>query len=264
MSSNSSKDQGKEALRAAEAALKRVIAEKASLEESVRERLSDHAHDIKGAIGPIMGFSQLMRGNDLAPEVVDEYLDVIQRSALRAVGICNGLLGMGTDEAGHVSGAMQVEEVDVSAMIAEVVTQFDYMATERAVNLESEVAPEFPVINTMFTPVYRCLTNLVTNAIKFTPSGGKVTISAALDDAEDAVVLVIRDSGAGIPLAQIIDILQRGKKGTSPHGDKGTGLGLNIVNSLISDLGGSFDITSESGQGTRMSLKFPRSMHQAA
>lgn len=264
MASSSDNTDEKKALRDAETALARVLEEKSSIEESVRERLSDHAHDIKGAIGPIMGFSQLMRGNDLAPEVIDEYLEIIQRSALRAIGICNGLLGMGTDDKGQSTEAPQIEEVNVGAMINEVVGQFDYMATERSVNLESDVAPEFPIIRTMSTSVYRCLTNLVTNAIKFTPSGGKVTISASLDEAEDAVVLVIRDSGAGIPLPEIIEILQRGKKGASPHGDKGAGLGLNIVSSLIKELGGVFDISSEGGQGTRMSLKFPKSMHQAA
>ena len=253
----------KKALRGAELALEKALAHRNAQQAEIRERLGEQAHDIKGAVGPIVGYSQLMKGGDLDPERIEKNLTVIHQSALRAIEICDGIVSNSFGRAPGEVPPDEVQDVDVGKIATEISAQFGLMAGERDVNLDFDVESGFPVINTVPTHIYRCLTNLVTNAVKFTPSGGNVTVKAMVDDAEDAVVLIVRDSGEGIPLEQVVEILKRGTTTVSPSGDKGTGLGLNIVNGLMADIGGTFDIDSVPGQGTTVSLKFPKSMHAA-
>lgn len=250
----------KQALRQAEEALQRALAEKLALADSSDTNVREHAHDIKNALGPVIGFAQILKGGDIETARQERYLDTIFQSTMRAVEICDAMLG-GPNPGGTANQPDALQPVNVGAMIEEVVEQFSSMASERGVGLGAEITPEFPEINSIPQHIYRSLTNVVTNAIKFTPSGGKVAIKADIDAAENAIVLVVRDTGTGIPLEQILDIMKPGKTTVSPHGDKGTGLGLPIVNKLLTDLGGALDIDSRPGQGTTISLKFPRSMH---
>ena len=126
--------------------------------------------------------------------------------------------------------------------------------------MSTDVSADFPKINTVPRHPYRALTNILSNAIKFTPGGGDIEINADIDQQEDAVILVVRDSGEGIPAQQIPHILQPYKTSVSPYGDKGTGLGLPIVNQLMLELGGKMEIHSEEQHGTTVTLRFPKKM----
>ena len=156
-----------------------------------------------------------------------------------------------------------IQDVDMGRLIEEVGTLYAEQARQRGIDLETSVAPDFPMIRAVPQHLYRVMTNLLSNALKFTPHGGKVKIDARLDKFEDAVVLVIRDSGEGIPTDQILRIQQSYETTVSARGDKGTGLGLPIVNKLMAQLGGSMAIASREGAGTRVTLRFPCSMTRA-
>jgi signal transduction histidine kinase len=263
MNPPSDPDDAKQALRQAEEALARALREKADFEAIMRERISEHAHDIKSALGPVVGYAQILQGGQIDPKSRERYLETILRATMRAVDICNSMMG-GAAASANDDDPEALQVVDIAAMIEEVVEQFSAMAGERKVALKSDILPGFPEINSIPQHIYRSLTNVITNAIKFTPAGGEVTIKAELDPAENAVVLVVRDTGAGIPLEQILDIMKSGQTTVSPHGDKGNGLGLGIVNKLLAELGGALDIESRPGQGTTISLKFPKLLHAQA
>ena len=78
------------------------------------------------------------------------------------------------------------------------------MAEDCDIRLTSDVSTDFPKINTMPRHLYRALTNILSNAMKFTPGGGKIEINADVDEQEDAVILVVRDSGEGIPASKFL------------------------------------------------------------
>ena len=137
------------------------------------------------------------------------------------------------------------------------------MAEDCDIRLTSDVSTDFPKINTVPRHLYRALTNILSNAMKFTPGGGKIEINADVDEQEDAVILVVRDSGEGIPAQQIPHIQKPYKTTVLPHGDKGTGLGLSIVNQLMLELGGKMEIHSEENAGTTVMLWFPKKMTRA-
>lgn len=250
--------EAKEALKIAEAALEKAMLERKSLDGEVHLKVREFAHDIKSALTGVVGYSQLMRNGVFEADQIEKYAETIHRSGTRVVEICEAMLQYSDPDNTAPPDVMQ--EVAVGEIIEEVVDLYAEMASDRGVNLKAEVSPEFPPINTVPQHIYRALTNVVTNALKFTPEGGNVAIKADVDPQEDAVVLIVRDSGEGIPPDQIMDILKPGVTTVSGRGDKGTGLGLPIVAKLIRDLGGTVNISSRPGHGTNVTLKFPKEL----
>ena len=251
-------DEAKRLLREAEAAIGRLLDEHTSLDAQVHLRVREFAHDIKNALTGAIGYSQLMKNGVLDGAQIEQHAETIHRSATRAIEICDAMLHASNPDGYPAPGAEQ--DVKVGEIIEEVCEMFGTAATERGVKLEGEVSPDFPPINTVPQHVYRALTNVVTNALKFTPEGGNIAVKADLDEADDAIVLVVRDSGEGIPADQIMEILKPGVSTVSARGEKGTGLGLPIVAQLVRQLGGTVAISSRPGKGTAVTLKFPKAM----
>lgn len=106
--------------------------------------------------------------------------------------------------------------------------------------------------------MYRAIMNLVSNALKFTPEGGRVTIQAEIDKSENAFIMVVRDSGIGMTREQIEKVLDDPTSTVSPHGDIGTGHGLAIVNRIVGELGGKLNIVSTENHGTRVKIIFAK------
>ena len=254
------------ALRAAEAALEDSIERERRLKEAVEQRIAEFAHDVKNPLNAMIAYSEVIKDELMGPiesEVYKEYVGILHTSALRLLELCQSILGKAPSEALDREAVPQEEDfqdVDMGRMIDEVATLYAEQARQRGIALETKVAPDFPLIHAVPQHLYRAMTNLLSNAVKFTPQGGKVIVDAHLDESEDAVVVVVRDSGKGIPTDQILRIQQAYETTVSSRGDKGTGLGLPIVSKLMAQLGGSMAITSRESAGTRVTLRFPRSM----
>ncbi len=258
--------EARSALRAAEAALEVSIEREERLKEAMDHRIAEFSHDVKNPLIAIISFSRLIRDDLLGPidsDTFKEYVDVLHVSALRLLEFCQTNLDRARGKALDNEAEPREEEfedVDMGRLVDEIQSLFSQQAQKRGIVLETKVTPNFPLIHAVPQHLYRVMTNLLSNAIKFTPRGGKVVIDAHLDESEEAVVLVIRDSGRGIPSHQILRIQKAYQSTVSPHGDKGTGLGLFIVNKLMHELGGDMAITSHEGTGTIVTLRFPRSM----
>ena len=108
------------ALRDAEAALEKASAQRNAQEIEIQERLGEQAHDIKGAVGPIVGYSQLMKGGDLDAERIEKYLTIIHQSALRAIEICDGIVSNGFGSAADEAPPDEVQDVDVGKIAKEI------------------------------------------------------------------------------------------------------------------------------------------------
>jgi two-component system, cell cycle sensor histidine kinase PleC len=263
---NGSEEDTKRALRNAETALENSLTDQADLKEEVMSKVKQFAHDIKNPLTAMIGLSKLMKMGVTTPEKIQPNAEIIHQSATRILGLCEDML-MHTEaalSADKINIATvdddKVQDVDAAEMIEEVTSLYAEMAQERDINLTADVSDDFPKINTIPRHLYRALTNIMSNAMKFTPGGGHVEINAGIDKQEDAMILVIRDSGDGIPAQQIPQILKPYKTTVSPHGDKGTGLGLPIVNQLMLELGGKKEISSREHEGTTVTLRFPSRM----
>lgn len=250
----------KEALRAAEAALMDAIERQRLLEEQHYQSISEIVHDIKNPLSAMMGYLTLIRKEIAGPignETYAGYFKTLDNSANRLLNLCNSLLGQYADDDDR--GARE-KVADVNALVGEIGDLFAAQAKEREIELHTNVEKDFPKIEADPQELYRAMMNLVSNAMKFTPKGGKVEINADVDPKDNTFIMVVRDSGVGMTQEQINEVLSASATTISPHGDIGTGQGLGIVNRIVAEYGGKLDIVSTENRGTRIKLKFPKKL----
>lgn len=212
------------------------------------------AHDLRSPIASIALTAGALR-RSLPPDVLrasENQLRVIERSTERAHRLIDDLL----DLARMVAGQLRVEPAptDPAALLHEVVALHDSQAREKRLTLVAEVAPGLPRVLADRDRAVQVLANLVGNALKFTPAGGRVTLRAA--PADDAVRFDVEDTGPGITpedQARIFDpFWQAG--GGSRHG---AGLGLAIARGLVESHGGHISLGSVRGKGTTLTFTLP-------
>ncbi|MCC7016387.1 MAG: HAMP domain-containing histidine kinase [Rhodospirillales bacterium] len=258
------------ALKTAEAALEAAIERERDRVEIFRHRVAEVVHDIKNPLTALLAYSNLLRREALGPLGDPRYkkhAETIHTAGQRLLDYCQALLDDYLRDIRQQQGEaapLVREDVDVAAMVREVVALYQELAEERGIRLEAKISDDFPALHTLSTNLHRALTNLVSNALKFTPRGGKVTVDAHVDENKEAVVVVVRDSGIGLSAGEILRILSQDAGTQSGHGEKGAGLGLINVTRLIRQAGGSVEITSTKGRGTAVTLRFPRDLSRPA
>jgi two-component system heavy metal sensor histidine kinase CusS len=227
------------------------------LEESFT-RLSqfsaDIAHELRTPVNNLRGEVEVALTR---PRSVEEYSEVLG-SCLEEFGrlsqLIESLLFLARAE--NAQTAMPKEPVDVQGELTKVHEFYEAAAAEAGITL-SMAAPEQVVACLNRTLFQRAVGNLVANALAHTPSGGNVSLSATREG--DTVRVEVSDSGQGIPpedLARVFDRFYRVDRARSSTSG-GSGLGLAIVKGIVLLHGGTADITSEVGRGTRVILAFP-------
>ena len=160
---------------------------------------------------------------------------------------------LGTMTMADVGGLrLHREAVEVGVLINSTLAGFQAIADGAGVKLTSEVAPDTPAIDADPARSRSVLMNLLSNAIRYTPSGGSVTVAAKR--ADGSVVISVRDSGSGIPEDLRAHVFERFVKAP---GSPGAGLGLAISKDVVTAHGGSIDLTSEVGKGTEVRVTLP-------
>jgi signal transduction histidine kinase len=257
-----------QALGAAQTALEEAIEKQKRMDIQYKLNISEVVHDIKNPLGAMMGYIELLRQEIAGPiknKTYSRFIKTLDTAAYRLMELCESLLGEYSAQRlpGKAAGKT-VKEVNAGALIGEIKDLFFAQAKERGIGLKSEVDTTFPLIKAEPLDMYRVLSNLVSNAIKFTPRGGKVQIKAEFDTKDDTYIMVVRDSGVGMTRRQINELTRNTHNSTiSPHGDTGTGQGLGVVNRIVKKMGGKLQITSTENRGTRITIKFPRSLISA-
>jgi len=250
----------KQALRDAETALENALKnEKKSIAQQ-QLRIAELAHEVRTPLNAVIGYAQILSEQLMGPLGTPEYKDyarTIHQAAFHLLQVCDGMLDEFTPD--EKPRTLPMEEVDASLVVDSVVDLFSWMAKERGVTLMATTDVDFPKLRTDPTRLNQVLINLVSNAVKFTPRGGTVNVAARVDKEKGAMILVIQDNGAGMSEAEMVERLEpfAKKDGTSPHGDKGTGLGLAVVQRLIGELQGRMCMSSAEGMGTIISIELP-------
>lgn len=222
-------------------------------EQHRRSLISDVAHELRTPLTNLQ--AQL--------EAVEDGLIVDIRAALPSLQEEVGLLTRLTTDLQELaqweSGAIGLrrERIAIGALVERAVGAVRVPANERDVAVAVDVAPDGPVAMLDPVRVQQILRNLLDNAIRHTPAGGRVTVAAAVDG--DDVVLVVTDSGAGIPpehLDRVFDRFHRVSPARERHGG-GAGLGLAIVRRLVEAHGGAVRVESVLGEGSRFEVRLP-------
>jgi len=144
------------------------------------------------------------------------------------------------------------EPVEVGVLVNSSLAAFQSLADGGGVRLTAEIAPDTPAIDADPVRIRSVLANLLSNAIRHTPAGGSVSVSAR--SSGGTVSIEVRDTGEGIPEEVRSRVFERFVKGA---GSPGAGLGLAIAKDIVTAHGGSIDLTSELGKGTEVRVTLP-------
>jgi signal transduction histidine kinase/DNA-binding response OmpR family regulator len=218
--------------------------------------LASMSHELRTPLSAILGFSDLMRHEPAVDESVTvplEWVEHVHRGGEHLLALVNDVLDLSKVEAGRME--LRYESYDLASAIAELVNGVRPLADRKDLTLVVDAAPLTLVADR--GRIRQVLYNLVSNAIKFTPSGGRVTISAA--EAADGVRLTVADTGVGIAPEELPLIFDEFKQvGLAKDREGGTGLGLALAQRLVQAHGGSLEVESTVGAGTTFTVILPR------
>lgn len=222
--------------------------------------VSSVSHELRSPLTAISGYVELLTMkpfHELNPEKAMKALNIIQESTMRLTRFVNDILDVAKIKAGKMT--LHKTHFDVPATLESVVGLFQPLFEKKRIVSAIHVAPEVPVIAADVEKVRQVITNLLSNAYKFTPEGGSITVSSNVQG--DAVVIYVQDSGIGIPKqyqGMIFGKFQQvpGQKEKIAN-IKGTGLGLAIAKGIVEAHGGTIAFVSEEGQGTTFYFSLP-------
>ena len=215
--------------------------------------LAHMSHEIRTPLNGVLGFADLLRAGDATEEQAAEYLDTIRSSGDHLLGLINDVLDLSKIEAGRVE--FEIAPCDPHAVLCDVVSLLRVKARQKGIDLDlrwSGIVPE--TIQSDAGRLRQLLMNLVSNAVKFTETGGVQALASIREPESDdpKLVIEVRDTGEGIPADKLDAIFeafaQADASVTRRHG--GTGLGLPIARAIAEGLGGSLVATSRPGEGS--------------
>ncbi|MBY0560581.1 ATP-binding protein [Hyphomicrobium sp.] len=188
----------------------------------------------------------------------EQLLDVIENNALRLLRLVNDILSLIRLEEGRAT--LSKKPVDMAHFLKHTAASMKHLATLKGVNLELQEPTGDLLINADPDALEKIVSNVIANAIKFTPPEGRIDISAHRE--EEMVAVTISDTGIGIPAEQLPHIFDRFYQvdGSATRRHQGLGLGLALVRELITRHGGNVTATSNSGSGTTFVLRFPHAL----
>jgi two-component system, OmpR family, heavy metal sensor histidine kinase CusS len=210
---------------------------------------ADLAHELRTPIAILRGEAE---GALTKPRTADQYREVIESSLeelQRLSGMIDNLLFLARAE---TIGAFARSYFDGRAAIEKIREFYEAVSQEQGVEIRCRGEGEIYAEPVLFR---RALINLITNALRFTPSGGKVTVS--LDLQSDGSNVSVADTGCGISSQHVPNVFNRFFRGDAPRSAQGTGLGLAIVKSIMQIHDGYVSVESELGKGTVVTLMFP-------
>lgn len=163
------------------------------------------------------------------------------------------LLDVASLEGGHLS--VDMDEQAIVPLVEATREMFARRAAAQSVALTAECAPGLPYVHADGERIVQVLANLVSNALKFTPAGGRIAVRAA--PGADEVVLTVSDTGAGIPAADVPHLFERFWHGQHTNGRRGYGLGLTIAQGIVAAHGGRIWVETAPGRGSTFSVALP-------
>jgi signal transduction histidine kinase len=220
-----------------------------------RDFVANVSHELRTPLTIIGGFAETLQDQDIPLEKRSEFARTIYTNTQRMQRIVDELLDLSRIESGHWKP--RPETVKIGDIAAEIFGRVSAAAKKKEILLETKIDPAASVLHADRTALEQILLNLVENALRYTPEGGRITIETA--PARNGIALTVSDSGAGIPpehLPRIFERFYRADAGRSREAG-GTGLGLAIVKHLAEAHGGSVSAESVVGSGTTVRIFFP-------
>jgi signal transduction histidine kinase len=233
------------------------------IERGLREsnRLKDEflatlSHELRTPLNVILGWTRMLMSDHLPEKTRRHAFELIDRNARAQAQLVNDLVDMSRITAGKLR--LELESLPLIPVLEAALESIRPAAQAKNLTIETSWNVRDAVVLADATRLQQVLWNLFSNAVKFTPSGGRIVVSCAL--ADDRTVISVSDTGPGIPAdkqgAIFEPFVQLGRNLTSPH--EGTGLGLAISRDLARAMGGDITVDSVVDEGSTFKLELPR------
>jgi len=217
---------------------------------------ADIAHELRTPLANIRGEAEVALNRQRTP---NEYQAVIESSiaeCARLSGIIDNLLFLARAEAAE--SRVQLAVFDGRAALEKIASYNEAIAEERSLTIRCFGHGEVCADPILFG---RAVSNLVDNAVRFTPDGGEITLSLTTD--ADEIRVMVRDNGCGIPAEHLPRIFDRFYRVEASRSSEGTGLGLALVKSIAELHGGSVSVESEPGKGSTVTIRLPQGQNNS-
>jgi signal transduction histidine kinase len=218
-----------------------------------REMVANVSHDLRTPLTTMRGYLEtlLLKGNDLPYDERSQYLQTALHHSERLVKLVEELFELARLDS--CESVVYSEPFSMSELVQDVVQGFQLRAQEKSIRLDAGLKPDVPRVHGDIGMMQRVLENLLENALRHTPPGGRVGVSVALDSG--MVAVRVSDSGRGIGKSDVPRIFDRFyQQDASRGGEAGAGLGLAIVKRILELHGSMIEVDSEIDRGTTFSF----------
>ncbi|MDM8159538.1 response regulator [Labilibaculum sp. K2S] len=220
------------------------------------EFLSNMSHELRTPLNSIMALSRtlIMQTKDKLSEEENSYLEIVERNGTNLLQLINDILDLSKIEAGKMD--VYPSQIKLHPILKLLQENIEPIANQKGIKLEIRCSDNLPNFDSDEVRLSQILTNLISNAIKFTEKG-YVVVSAFQD--KEQIKIEVKDTGIGIPQKNLESIFDEFTQidGSSSRQYQGTGLGLAIVNKLVKMLGGKINVSSQIDKGSCFTLTLP-------
>jgi PAS domain S-box-containing protein len=224
------------------------------------ELMATVSHELRTPLNAIIGFSDFLKNESFGPIGHSKYKECVEdisNSGQHLLELISDILDASAIESGKLE--LQEDDLNLASLVDASLRLVNHRATEGSVQLKADLGKNLPRLHVDGRRIKQILLNMLSNAIKFTPAGGRVLVKTFLDE-NGAYVLTIGDTGVGMSGPELEKAMSEfGQVGrTDANKYEGTGLGLPLTKGLVELHGGTFDISSEKGAGTVVTITFPK------
>ena len=233
--------------------------ESSRLTPDAAAQLREIAHELRNPLNALSAIMEIMKDERFGPlgnERYQEYAALAHDATTKMIGLCDRLV-----QAPQVR--TDASAVSVTEMLDDLADMYRPMAEARGLSLDVDIQPGLPELSVNPAALGTVLNNLLTNAIKFTPRGGRVSLVARREPLENVAMFVVSDNGIGMDPAVLaqqmapVDPHDRSATTVGPHGDTGSGLGLIIARRTVAEIGGTLEFRAGDDGGTCAIIRLP-------
>jgi len=206
--------------------------------------ISNVSHELKTPLAIIQNYSQLLQNDELDKETRAKYVATVRQASVRLTDLITNVLKLNKLENQDIS--VEYEKINLTEMLSDAVLNYENIIDAKELTVECDLDDVFVYSSSSYLEII--WNNLISNAIKFTEKGGKISVT--LKEHIDRVEVSVEDTGCGISKETGDRIFDKFYQGDTSHSGEGNGLGLPLVKKVIDILGGKISVKSEVGKGS--------------